>query len=78
MDLLNYILGAAGLVALVMFFRKNGDSKDAVNHAVTDARLDERQKNKEVEGQKLDEELNRIEENEKRKTPDEIEKYWNK
>ncbi len=77
MDLLNYMLGAVGIAAIFLFFRKNRDSKDAVNHAIIDARLDEQQKNKEAESKKLDNEMKKVEEDSKGKTPDEIEKKWN-
>lgn len=75
MDLL---IGLIAGILVFLVFRKNGDSKDAVTHATTDARLEERQRNREEESRKMDEDLKKIEEEMKHMTPEEIEKYWDK
>jgi len=75
MDFQTVIVAILGLIVLLVF-RKNSDSKDAVTHATVDSTLAERQKNKQAELEKTNKELEKIEESMKDMTPEEIEKYW--
>jgi hypothetical protein len=78
MDLLTSISVLVASIVALLIFRGRGDhSKDAVPHASKEASLLEREKKQREELAKMDKDLEKIKEEMKDKTPEEVEAFWN-